>query len=241
MGVVNCSKEKTMNQVIELRAASKYYRQGEQTVVALDKVDLNILAGEFVALSGPSGSGKTTLLNIIAGLEEPTAGDVVVLGRSLAMMSQAEKSDMRLREIGFIFQSYNLLPVLSAEENVSFILQLQGFPARERRDRALALLARVGLSGLEKRRPLELSGGQQQRVAVARALAAEPRLVLADEPTAHLDSHTAHALIELLHEINVDRQVTFVFSTHDQAVVDSAERRVLLKDGSIVSDEAKRS
>lgn len=231
----------TMNQVVDLRSASKHYRQGEQIVVALDKVDLTVFSGEFVALSGPSGSGKTTLLNIIAGLEEPTSGEINVLGRDFGQMSEAEKSDMRLREIGFIFQSYNLLPVLSAEENVSFILQLQGVSAKERRERALSLLERVGLPGLAKRRPLELSGGQQQRVAVARALAANPRLVLADEPTAHLDSHTAHELIELLHEINVDRQVTFIFSTHDQAVVDSAERRLFLKDGRIVSDEAKKA
>ncbi len=196
-------------------------------------------AGEFTVLAGPSGSGKTTLLNLLGGLDEPSAGEVFLAGRSLRELSRAELARERLDKLGFVFQAFNLIPVLSARENVEFVLELQGAPARERRERALAMLAEVGLAELADKRPLEMSGGQQQRVAVARAIVSRPRVVLADEPTANLDSQTAGRLIELMERLNHDHAVTFLFSTHDPLVIGKAHRVVRLRDGAVVADESQ--
>ena len=214
---------------------TRIYRQDSIEVTALKDVDLEIAAGEFIALVGPSGSGKSTLLNLLGGLDHPTSGRLWVEDRELGAMSARELADMRLRRIGFVFQEYNLIPVLSAIENVEYVMLLQGVADQERRRRALAVLAEVGLTGLEHRRPGELSGGQQQRVAVARAIVAEPVLVLADEPTANLDSVTGAALMDLMRRLNETRGITFVFSTHDPMVMQRARRLVHLKDGRVVS------
>ena len=213
---------------------TRIYRQDSIEVTALKDVDLEIAAGEFIALVGPSGSGKSTLLNLLGGLDHPTSGRLWVEDRELGAMSARELADMRLRRIGFVFQEYNLIPVLSAIENVEYVMLLQGVADQERRRRALAVLAEVGLTGLEHRRPGELSGGQQQRVAVARAIVAEPVLVLADEPTANLDSVTGAALMDLMRRLNETRGITFVFSTHDPMVMQRARRLVHLKDGRVV-------
>lgn len=189
-----------------------------------------------MALAGPSGSGKTTLLNVIGGLDSADSGKIVVDGDFLETMSQSELADMRLRKVGFVFQSYNLIPVLSALENVEFIMLLQGVPSRERRERALSIFDEVGLAGLHDRRPAELSGGQQQRVAVARAVVSGPSIVLADEPTANLDSQTGSDLLDMMKKMNVEKQVTFVFSTHDRMVMDHARRLVLIRDGRVAED-----
>ena len=223
-------------EVLLLEGVSRVYHQGDQTVHALDRVDLSLCRGEFVAVAGPSGSGKTTLLNVAAGLDAPDSGKVYLKGLDLTAMSAREKAALRLNEIGFIFQSYNLVPVLTAEENAEFILLLRGVPASERRQRVRAILHTVGLEGMETRRPAELSGGQQQRVAVARAIAAEPALVLADEPTANLDSETAFALLDLMEALNRENGTTFLFSTHDPRVMKRARRILRLLDGRIDSD-----
>ncbi len=215
---------------------TKVYRQDSIAVTALQDVDLDIAAGEFVALVGPSGSGKSTLLNMLGGLDRPTSGRLWVADEELATMSRHALAELRLRKIGFVFQEYNLIPVLSAIENVEYVMLLQGVPDAERRDRAMAILNEVGLVGLEDRRPGELSGGQQQRVAVARAIVSEPALVLADEPTANLDSATGAALMDLMRRLNEEKGVTFVFSTHDAMVMERARRLVRLKDGQIVSE-----
>lgn len=220
--------------VVEIRGVSKIYRQGELQVRALHNVSLTVTRGEFLSLSGPSGSGKTTLLNLIGGLDHPSEGTIHLADRRIDDLSSGELAELRLNQLGFIFQSYNLIPVLSARENVEFVMQLQGVKASERRDRALAILDEVGLSGMAERRPGELSGGQQQRVAVARAIVTNPSVVLADEPTANLDSKTATRLLELMREMNREHNVTFVFSTHDKLVMDFAERLVRLQDGEIV-------
>ena len=225
--------------IVSVRGLTREYEQGKITVKALQGVDLDIEEGEFTALMGPSGSGKTTLLNQIGALDEPTGGSVVVEGQDLTKLSSSQLSDLRLRRLGFIFQSYNLIPVLSAYENAEFVLMLQGMNAQERRTRVMNTLASVGLKGLENRRPNELSGGQQQRVAVARAIAGTPALVLADEPTANLDSKTGAELIELMKTLNEVGGVTFVFATHDPKVMDAAKRVVWLEDGKIVRDERK--
>jgi putative ABC transport system ATP-binding protein len=225
-----------MSTIVSVRGAARDYQQGELTVKALRGVDLDISAGEFTVLMGPSGSGKTTLLNLIGGLDEPSGGSIVVDGSDLASMSSGERSRLRLNRLGFVFQSYNLIPVLSAYENVEFVLLMAGMDADERRQRVLQTLKDVGLEGMEDRRPNQLSGGQQQRVAVARAIASRPALVLADEPTANLDSKTGHALIELMRRLNDEQGVTFVFATHDPKVMDSARRIVTLVDGRIASD-----
>ena len=213
---------------------TRIYRQDSVDVTALKDVDLNIAAGEFIALVGPSGSGKSTLLNLLGGLDRPTSGRLWVAEQELGALSARELADLRLRRIGFVFQEYNLIPVLSALENVEYVMLLQGVPDEERRHRAKAVLADVGLTGMEDRRPGELSGGQQQRVAVARAIVAEPALVLADEPTANLDSHTGAALMDLMRRLNETKNITFVFSTHDPMVMERARRLVRLKDGQIV-------
>jgi putative ABC transport system ATP-binding protein len=225
--------------IVSVRDLTRDYSQGTHTVHALGGVDLDIESGEFTALMGPSGSGKTTLLNIIGGLDDPSAGQVSIDGKNLAEMSAMEISDLRRDRLGFVFQAYNLIPVLSAYENAEFVLMLQGMAAAERRERVMDTLKAVGLEGMEDRRPNELSGGQQQRVAVARAIAGEPALVLADEPTANLDSKTGAELIDLMGQLNADRNVTFVFATHDPKVMDAAKRVVWLEDGKITEDKQK--
>jgi putative ABC transport system ATP-binding protein len=231
--------------VIEARNLVKIYDGGGVPVRALDGVSLSIGAGEFVAIVGPSGSGKTTLLNMIGGLDQPTAGSVAVDGAELMSMGTEELTEFRLRRIGFVFQAYNLIPVLTARENVEFILLLQGVSREERRARAMELLGEVGLKERTNSRPAELSGGQQQRVAVARALASHPAFVLADEPTANLDSATAESLMRLMEELNRAQKMTFLFSTHDPRVIRRARRIITLEDGRLTADrenpEAARS
>ncbi len=223
--------------IVEIEGLEKTYQQGKVQVHALRGVDLRIETGEFTAICGPSGSGKTTLLNLIGALDTPSRGTVKVGGQDLSRMSAGELAHLRLTQVGFVFQAYNLVPVLSAWENAEFVMLLQGVPAVERKKRLEELFERVGLQGMEKRRPTELSGGQQQRVAVARAVAAKPSLVLADEPTANLDTATGSALLDMMRDLNERQQVTFVFSTHDQRVMDRARRLINLKDGQIDADE----
>ncbi|MEQ1503251.1 MAG: ABC transporter ATP-binding protein [Myxococcota bacterium] len=225
--------------IATVRGVTRDYPQGKLIVHALRGVDLDIGPGEFTALMGPSGSGKTTLLNLLGALDEPSSGSVVVDGRELSKLSRGQLSDLRLTRIGFVFQSYNLIPVLSAYENAEFVMLLQGIPTAERKQRVMDTLKAVGLEGMEHRRPSELSGGQQQRVAVARAIAGQPALILADEPTANLDSHTGTELIELMAQLNRDLGITFVFATHDPKVMDAAKRVVTLVDGKIDRDERK--
>ena len=226
--------------IIQVFNLGKVYDTGGDAVHALRHVSLSVQKAEFIAIAGPSGSGKTTLLNIIGGLDAPTSGTVQVAGRDLGRLSPKELSDLRLNRIGFIFQAYNLIPVLTAMENVEYILLLQGVEKDERRERSVRILEEVGLGNEINRRPKELSGGQQQRVAVARAIVSEPDIVLADEPTANLDQKTGAALIELMRELNRKKNITFVFSTHDPMVMNHAERLVSLRDGVIESDERKR-
>ena len=214
----------------------KIYRQGEVDIKALDHLSLEIGEGGFVCLSAPSGGGKTTLLNAIGGLDKPDSGEVWVAGRRIDNLSKGELARLRLHEIGFVFQAYNLIPVLSARENVEFVMQVQGVVAAERGEKALAILEEVGLAGLEDRRPAEMSGGQQQRVAVARAIVSQPALVLADEPTANLDSVTADGLMELFRHLNEHHATTFVIATHDKRVMSHAKRIVRMLDGRIVDD-----
>lgn len=219
--------------LIHVRGVTRVYRQGALDVHALRGVDLDVEAGEFTALAGPSGSGKTTLLNIVGLLDQPSAGSVEVAGVDIAGMPRGEAADFRLATVGFIFQAYNLVPVLTAYENAEFTLLLQGVSPRERRRRVEPLMERVGLGDLMDRKPHELSGGQQQRVAVVRALATEPRIVLADEPTANLDSATSNELLDLMLELNQELATTFLFSTHDPAVIERARRVVHLLDGRV--------
>jgi len=226
-----------MAAIIECRGVTKIYRQGAVDVPALRGVDLEIAPGDFATLSGPSGSGKTTLLSLIGGLDRPTAGKIVVDGQDIEHMANAALADLRLKKIGFVFQTYSLVPVLSALENVEFILMLLGRPAAERTARAREVLHEVGLAGLEDRRPAKLSGGQQQRVAVARALAPQPAIVLADEPTANLDSKNAEELIDLMADLNVKSGVTFLIATHDARVIAHSRRKIEMTDGKITADE----
>jgi len=220
---------------VRAERVTKIYQQDSVVVEALKDVDLEIAEGEFLALVGPSGSGKSTLLNLIGGLDRPTAGRLWVADEELGQLTRRALAELRLKRIGFVFQEYNLIPVLSAIENVEYVMLLQGVPDAERRARATAILNEVGLAGLEDRRPGELSGGQQQRVAVARAIVAAPDLVLADEPTANLDSATGAALMDLMRRLNEERRITFVFSTHDPMVMERARRLVRLKDGRVAS------
>lgn len=219
----------------------KTYRQGDQDIKALDHVDIEIAEGGFVCLSAPSGGGKTTLLNAIGGLDIPDSGEVWVAGQRVDSMSKGELAGLRLTQIGFVFQAYNLIPVLTARENVEFVMQVQGVPADERGGKSEAILEEVGLGGLGDRRPAEMSGGQQQRVAVARAIVARPALVLADEPTANLDSKTSDELMELFVELNENHGTTFVIATHDQRVMAYAKRLVKMLDGRIVDDIDQRT
>jgi len=222
---------------VTCRNLSKTYQQGKVTIPALVDINLDIPKGDFVCLSGPSGSGKSTLLNLLSGLDIPTTGEIEIDGQRVDKMGKSALADMRLYKIGFVFQAYNLIPVLSAQENVEFVMQLQGVSSQERADKARHVLKEVGLEGLENRRPGDLSGGQQQRVAVARAIVSEPSLILADEPTANLDSQTADDLMQLLRIMNQEHQVTFLFSTHDQLVMRYSKRLIKLRDGRIDGDE----
>ena len=231
------AKTDLMEQTVICRSVSKIYRQNTVAVHALTDVNLEVPRKDFACLSGPSGSGKSTLLNLIGGLDRPTTGEIEVDGKRVDRMERAELARLRLHRIGFVFQAYNLIPVLTARENVEFVMQLQGVPPESRRTKALEILNEVGLEGLEDRRPGELSGGQQQRVAVARAIVSEPALVLADEPTANLDSKTAENLMQLLVHMNTEHNVTFIFSTHDKLVMDFSRRLIKLHDGRIVDDQ----
>ena len=222
--------------LLKLEGLGKRYRQGEVDVQALQDINFSVEEGEFAALVGPSGSGKTTLLNIIGGLDSPSHGSVHLNDTDITALSEAELSDFRLFQLGFIFQAYNLVPVLTALENVELVMVMQGRHIHERRERAEHYLELVGLTSMMHRRPSALSGGQQQRVAVARALAAGPRLVLADEPTANLDSENATALLDIMHRLSHEEKTTFIFSTHDPRVMERAERIITLRDGIIESD-----
>ena len=217
----------------------KTFRQGDEIIIGLDHVDITIETGEFVCLSGPSGSGKTTLLNAIGGLDTPDSGEIRMGDLRIDQLERGALADMRLHHIGFVFQAYNLIPVLSARENVEFVMQVQGVAAAERARKARAILTEVGLEGLEDRRPAQLSGGQQQRVAVARAIVSQPDLVLADEPTANLDSVAASHLMGLFASLNENHGITFVIATHDKRVMAYARRLVKMQDGKIISDEAQ--
>jgi putative ABC transport system ATP-binding protein len=225
-----------MEHTVVCRNVSKVYRQDAVAVQALTDINLEIPRLDFVCLSGPSGSGKSTLLNLIGGLDQPSGGEISVDGQRVDRMEKGALAELRLRRIGFVFQAYNLIPVLTARENVEFVMQLQGVPAAERGAKARDILKEVALDGLEDRLPGELSGGQQQRVAVARAIVSEPSLVLADEPTANLDSTTAGNLMQLLRHMNQEHGVTFIFSTHDRRVMDFSRRLITLRDGRIVDD-----
>ena len=223
--------------IVRIENLSKQYRQDSIVVNALSDIALNIETGEFLALVGPSGSGKTTLLNLIGGLDSPSLGKIWVGDEEIGRLNKQQLSRLRLWKIGFIFQEYNLIPVLSALENVEYVMLLQDVPDAERRDKAMSVLQEVGLEGLEHRRPPELSGGQQQRVAVARAIVSQPAIVLADEPTANLDSNTGRALLDLMRQLNEHRNITFIFSTHDAMVMERAKRLITLHDGRIVEDK----
>ncbi|HCH61782.1 MAG TPA: macrolide ABC transporter ATP-binding protein [Deltaproteobacteria bacterium] len=225
--------------IVQVRDLARTYQQGQIEVHALRGVSLDIAPGEFTALMGPSGSGKTTLLNQIGALDTPTTGSVLIDGQELVGMDKVARSNLRLNRIGFVFQAYNLIPVLTAFENAEFVLMMRGIGPAERKERVMRTLAAVGLEGMEHRLPSELSGGQQQRVAVARAIVGEPALVLADEPTANLDSKTGDDLLDLMKSLNQEQGITFVFATHDPKVMQAAQRVVTLVDGKISEDRVK--
>ena len=225
------------DQIVQVKDVIKTYEQGKIRITALNGISLNIPKGDFLALAGPSGSGKTTLLNLIGGLDRADSGQIELNGNDLSSMNESELAELRLHHVGFVFQAYNLIPVLSAVENVEYVMLLQGVPSKERRDRARSILDDVGLDGMHDRRPAELSGGQQQRVAVARAIVSGPSIVLADEPTANLDTQTGGALLEMMKEMNRTKAVTFIFSTHDRMVMDHARRLVRIRDGRVVEDQ----
>lgn len=226
-------------EIIRVDSVSKVYHQGRVSFRALDKVSLDFKKGEFVALAGPSGSGKTTLLNLIGSLDVPDEGEVFFDQKNLSELNDSERADLRLHRIGFVFQAYNLIPVLTAAENIDYILLLQKVDKFLRTRKVNDILQEVGLTDKASNRPDELSGGQQQRVAVARAIVTDPQVVLADEPTANLDSTTGRKLLEMMQQMNRAKKVTFIFATHDPMVMDFADRLVSLKDGRIVSDTAK--
>ena len=225
--------------VIASKNVSKHFGEGEAQVHALREVDLDINIGDFVAIVGPSGSGKTTLLNILCGLDEVSSGDIQVSGRSLQNMNRSELAKFRREHIGLVFQAYNLIPVLTVMENIEYVMLLQNVPVAERKERVEKFLTEVGLEGKANRFPVELSGGQQQRVAIARAMVSHPDIILADEPTANLDSETGVLLLDMMRKFNEEFQMTFVFSTHDPQIMERAKRMVTLTDGHIVSDEIK--
>ena len=223
--------------VIETKNISKLYKQADQDIIALNDVSISFKKGEFTAIVGPSGSGKTTFLNSIGGLDSPTSGKVMIEKKEITGLNSNELIDFRLKNIGFVFQSYNLIPVLTAKENVEFIMLMQGLSKPYRHKRSIELLNSVGLEDQLNRRPNQLSGGQQQRVAVARALASKPKFVLADEPTANLDSSSTANLLDIMSKLNKTEKMTFIFSTHDQRVIDRANRIITLEDGKILSDK----
>lgn len=225
-----------MEPIVTCRGLTKTFGKGDLAVHALRGIDLDILPGDFATLAGPSGSGKTTLLNMIGALDHPSSGEVTVEGQPLSGLSRSASSDLRLTRIGFVFQSFNLIPVLSARENIEFVLQLQGVPPAERHQRAMEVIGDVGLEGMENRRPGKMSGGQQQRVAVARALVSRPSIVLADEPTANLDTKNALELVDLMRRLNREHDTTFLIGTHDSRVMEHSRRHIELVDGRIDSD-----
>lgn len=227
--------------IIEIRNVSKIYNETEVEVRAVNGVTLDFREGEFAAIVGPSGSGKTTLLNLIGGLDNPTSGELIVDGTDLSKLKSSQLIDFRMRNIGFVFQAYNLVPVLTAKENVEFIMSLQKWSKQDREARTFELLKAVGLAERANSRPGKLSGGQQQRIAVARALASRPKFVLADEPTANLDSKSASTLLEIMETLNHEEKITFIFSTHDPRVVKMAHRVITLEDGKVVSDDVKEN
>ncbi|MCD6544475.1 MAG: ABC transporter ATP-binding protein [Flavobacteriaceae bacterium] len=227
--------------VIKVNNLTKTYTDTEIPVHAVNGVDLNFEKGEFAAIVGPSGSGKTTLLNMIGGLEKPTTGSVLIHGQDISELSSGKLIDFRLYNIGFVFQAYNLIPVLTAKENVEFIMQLQNWDKKKMNERTNAILNSVGLGKRMKSKPNQLSGGQQQRVAVARALASKPQFILADEPTANLDSKSTTQLLDIMEKLNKEENITFIFSTHDQRVVDKARRVIMIDDGKVVSDKVKKA
>jgi len=220
---------------------NKTFHQGDEVIKGLDNVSINIEVGDFVCLSGPSGSGKTTLLNAMGGLDTPDSGEIFIGDIQINQLSKGNLADMRLNNIGFVFQSYNLIPVLTAQENVEFIMQLRGISSEQRAQRSFEILKEVGLEGMENRRPAKLSGGQQQRVAVARAIASKPKLILADEPTANLDTATSTQLMDLFVMLNQKHNITFVIATHDVRVMQYAQRLISMEDGKIISDEKQNS
>lgn len=226
-------------EIVRLKEVSKLYQQGKMEVRAVDQLSFSIFKGDLASLCGPSGSGKTTVLNLIGGLDFPTAGNVYLEKKDLSRLSRAQISIVRRDRIGFVFQAYNLIPVMTAYENAEFVLNLQGVSNKERRDRVMSILKQVGLEGLENRRPDEMSGGQQQRVAIARAIVTRPAIILADEPTANVDSATADSLLDLMDNLNNELGITFLFSTHDQRVMDRARRIIYLHDGKIDRDEVR--
>lgn len=225
---------------ISCKDLCKYYQQGDAVIKGLDHVTLEIDQGSFICLSGPSGSGKTTLLNAIGGLDSLDSGEISIDGERVDLLGKSELADLRLHKIGFVFQAYNLIPVLSARENVEFVMQVQGVGAAERNTRSSRILCEVGLEGMEDRRPSQLSGGQQQRVAVARAIVSQPKLVLADEPTANLDSASMEKLMSHFRELNRVHKVTFLIATHDERVMRWAGRRINMEDGRVVRDELQQ-
>ena len=225
--------------IIQVKSLQKIYEQEAVPVVAINGIDLLFERGEFTAVVGPSGSGKTTLLNIIGGLDDATQGEVIIDGQNIETLSNRQKTDFRMNHIGFVFQAYNLIPVFTAKENVEFVMQLQGKSKAEREARTTELLEAVGLADRMESRPNKLSGGQQQRVAVARALASKPKFILADEPTANLDSKTTENLLAIMEKLNRDEGVSFIFSTHDQRVMAKARRVITIEDGLVISDVKK--
>jgi putative ABC transport system ATP-binding protein len=226
--------------VIDIKNLTKIYNDSEFKIKALNGIDLSFEEGEFAAVVGPSGSGKTTLLNIIGGLDDATSGEVIIDHTNIGQLKSYRLINFRLRNIGFVFQAYNLIPVLTAKENVEFIMHLQGWPKAEREKRVKDLMAAVGLSDRLDSRPSKLSGGQQQRVAVARALASKPKFILADEPTANLDSKSTENLLDIMEKLNREENTTFIFSTHDARVVKKARRVITIEDGRVVSDEVRK-
>lgn len=229
----------TRSAIVQLIRVEKIYQQGELSVRAVDGVDLEIRPGEFTALSGPSGSGKTTILNLIGALDDVTSGDIFVEGKRLQDMSRTETSRFRRDRVGFVFQAYNLIPVLTAIENAELILTIQGVPKPERIRRVSELFEAVGLSGLEHRRPSAMSGGQQQRVAIVRAIVTNPAIVLADEPTANVDSKTAANILDIMERLNREKGKTFLFSSHDPQVIERARRVIRMQDGRVIDDETR--
>jgi len=225
--------------MIETQKLKKTYKQGSLKVKAVDNVNLKISDGEFTAVVGPSGSGKTTLLNCIGGLDIPTSGKVIIDDEVISSYSSDKMIKFRLNNIGFVFQAYNLIPVLTAKENIEMVMLMQGYNKQKMDERSIDLLNEVGMENMSKRRPAELSGGQQQRVAVARALASKPKFILADEPTANLDSKSTAKLLDIMSKLNKQENITFIFSTHDQRVIDRARRVVTLEDGKIIKDIKK--